>query len=118
MNQNTVVDIYDGTTLKKRTTLYETEGIDEDCVLWYEAPLQSYIMKANGRAYVLDAGLHPVADMSGLVAYNKKTGRFLRKDDVGYWYIQYLSYDRLAEMGQHLMQEYEADEDVQARYPL
>lgn len=118
LNQNTVVDIYDGTTLKKRTTLYETEGIDEDCVLWYEAPLQSYIMKANGRAYVLDAGLHPVADMSGLVAYNKKTGRFLRKDDVGYWYIQYLSYDRLAEMGQHLMQEYEADEDVQARYPL
>ena len=118
LNQNADVDIYDGKTLKKRITLYDAEGIDKECALWYEAALQSYILKANGRAYILDSGLHPVADISGLVAYNKKTGRMLRKDDMGYWCIPYLSYDRLVEMGQHLIQEYEADEDVQAKYPL
>lgn len=110
------VELYDGTTLKEISVLYDLDTPGNKVDVWYETNLHSYIVDTQGRDYVLDAELHPIADMMGITAFCKEGMRFLREEEMGYWYVDYIPYEKLVEMAQKILEFYAPEEDILNQY--
>ncbi len=117
LNDADVLELYDGTTLKKRNTLFELDNPGNKADMWYETAIQAYVLDTQGRDYILDTTLTPIADMKGMTAFYRKETSFLL-EEMGYRYVPFLPYERLVEMGQHIILEYEPEDEIHMKYPL
>ncbi len=117
LNDSDALELYDGENLEKRTTVIGLDKPDSDLMLWYETAIGAYVLDTKSRDYILDASLGVIADMKGIIAFDRTQTAFLL-EEMGCRYVPYLSYERLMEMGQHLMVDYEPSEELLLKYPL
>lgn len=116
LTEDKSVQLYDAKTLELKQALYHLEEIGIQADLWFEPTIQEYILDTTERDYVLDKNGKILADMRGIIAFSKDKRAFLRKEEAGYWYLPYVEYDRILEMGLHVIETYEPEEEILSQY--